>query len=110
MAHRVALARALVTKPNLLLLDEPFVGLDVATRQQMQDLIVKLRAELNLTIVLVTHDLTEAAYVCSRIVIMGRKSPNIREDISVDSAAGTLPTDLSLIARLRTLVHDAAVS
>lgn len=70
MAQRVALARSLARQPHVLLLDEPFSALDEATRFEMQDLLLKLHAELSCTIVLVTHDLTEAIRLADRIVMV----------------------------------------
>jgi NitT/TauT family transport system ATP-binding protein len=70
MRQRIALARALAVEPDLLLLDEPFSALDVGRRRQMQSLVRRLIAERNLTAVLVTHDLAEAARLADRIFVM----------------------------------------
>lgn len=69
--QRVAIARSLVSSPNILLMDEPFGALDVKTRLQMQDLLVKIYEELNPTIIFVTHDIQEAVYLSDDIYIMG---------------------------------------
>lgn len=69
-AQRVALARAVVTEPDLLLLDEPFAALDPRTRTDLQDWIRRLRDDLDLTMVFVTHDIDEAAAVGDRIAVM----------------------------------------
>src|SRR5699024_1213144 len=66
----VSLARAIVTDPDLLLLDEPFAALDPHTRSDLQAWIRSLRDELDLTMVLVTHDLDEASAVGDRIAVM----------------------------------------
>lgn len=69
-SQRIALARALAAKPRLLLLDEPFAALDVDVRAEMQDLILRLRRELRLTMVLVTHDQREAALLADNALLV----------------------------------------
>ncbi|MBT0566618.1 ABC transporter ATP-binding protein [Williamsia sp. CHRR-6] len=69
-AQRVALARTLAARPGILLLDEPFSALDTALRTQMYDLLRRIRAELAPTIVVVTHDQSEAATVAERIGLL----------------------------------------
>lgn len=70
MAQRVAIARSLVTSPEILLLDEPFSALDAFTKMQLQDLLLDIWKIHKTTIVLVTHDIDEATYLCDRIVIL----------------------------------------
>ncbi len=70
MQQRVGLARALATEPELLLMDEPFSGLDPLIRRQMQDELVELQDKLHKTIIFVTHDLHEALKLGDRIAIM----------------------------------------
>ena len=70
MQQRVGLARALTNDPEILLMDEPFSGLDPLIRRQMQDELVDIQAELQKTILFVTHDLDEALKLGSRIAIM----------------------------------------
>jgi len=67
---RVALARALVLAPALLLLDEPFAALDAITRAELQDDLLRLCREQGTTVLFVTHDITEAVYVGDRIAVM----------------------------------------
>ena len=68
--QRVGVARALAAKPSVLLMDEPFGALDPVTRCQMQDELKTLQRKLELTIVLVTHDMTEALLLADRIAVM----------------------------------------
>ncbi|MCX7857130.1 MAG: ABC transporter ATP-binding protein [Deltaproteobacteria bacterium] len=68
--QRAAIARSLVLKPDLILMDEPFSSLDAPTRENLQKLIVDLHKDENLTIVLVTHTIEEAVYVGQRILVL----------------------------------------
>lgn len=68
--QRVALARALARQPDLLLLDEPFSAVDQMTRQSLYRLLAELRSDLNIPIVLVTHDLNEARLLCDSLVVL----------------------------------------
>jgi len=68
--QRVALARALAAEPKALLLDEPFGALDAVSRSEVQDAFIKVQRELKLTMLLVTHDLSEAARLSHDIVVM----------------------------------------
>jgi NitT/TauT family transport system ATP-binding protein len=70
MRMRVSIARALVSRPKLLLMDEPFAALDEFTRHRLQDEVSALAQSLGCTTVFVTHSLYEAAYLASRIVLM----------------------------------------
>lgn len=68
--QRAAIARSLILKPDIVLMDEPFSSLDAPTREDLQDLVLNLRNDENLTVVLVTHTIEEAAYVGDRILIL----------------------------------------
>jgi osmoprotectant transport system ATP-binding protein len=68
--QRVGLARALAAEPKFLLMDEPFGALDPLTRAEMQDMLLSLLQRLNKTVLLVTHDLDEALYLASHVVLM----------------------------------------
>jgi NitT/TauT family transport system ATP-binding protein len=72
MQMRVALARALITKPKMLLLDEPFAALDERTRFRLQDLLLDLRERLKLQYIFVTHSISEAVYLGDRVLLMDR--------------------------------------
>jgi len=69
--QRAALARALLMQPKLLLMDEPFGALDALTRQRMQELLLRLREQLDLTVVFITHDVEEAILLGDRVLTMG---------------------------------------
>jgi NitT/TauT family transport system ATP-binding protein len=78
MQQRVALARALACRPRVLLMDEPFGSLDALSRQHLEDEMLRLWTEQELTVVLVTHDLDEALYLGSRIVLLGGEPASIQ--------------------------------
>jgi ABC-type nitrate/sulfonate/bicarbonate transport system ATPase subunit len=70
-AQRIAIIRAVATRPRLLLLDEPFSSLDPAIRGDLQTWLASLAGELDVTVVLVTHDVDEALLLASRVVLLG---------------------------------------
>lgn len=84
MAQRVALVRALINHPKVILLDEPLGALDAFTRMRMQDEVLRLWDARGTTMVLVTHDIDEAIYMSDRIVIMTPRPGRIERTISVD--------------------------
>ena len=90
MQQRVGLARALAVNPDVLLMDEPFSGLDPLIRREMQDELISLQSELRKTIVFITHDLNEALKLGDRIAIM--RDGEIVQEGSPDEIV-TLPTD-----------------
>jgi len=84
MKQRVALARVLILKPEVLLMDEPFASLDAQSREEMQNLLLTLWQELAHTILFVTHDVNEAVVLADRILLMGKNPGRIREEIRID--------------------------
>ena len=74
MQQRVAIARALACDPVLLLMDEPFGSMDAQMREDLEDLVLRVRAERNITILLVTHDIDESVYTGDRVVVLSRRT------------------------------------
>ena len=83
MRKRVSLARTLVWGTKVLLLDEPFGTLDAQTKLLMQQLLVNLAQQMELTVVLVTHDLAEAIFLSDQIIIMSKRPGRILEKVAV---------------------------
>lgn len=81
MKMRVSLARALVTEPNLLLLDEPFAALDEVTRLKLDQDLRDLWSESQMTVLFVTHSISEAAFLTDRIFMLSKKTAGIRYTI-----------------------------
>jgi NitT/TauT family transport system ATP-binding protein len=94
MRQRVALARTLITEPEILLLDEPFGSLDARTREDMQDFLQEV--EKDRTTVLVTHDIREAAYLADRVVVLTSRPASTTRIVAIE-----LP-----VPRNRAMTHE----
>jgi NitT/TauT family transport system ATP-binding protein len=84
MRQRVALCRALLLDPPMLLMDEPFGALDALTREQMQSDLLAMWQETRKTVLFVTHSISEAVFLSDRIVVMSARPGKVREIIDVD--------------------------
>ncbi len=84
MQQRVSIARALATRPQLLLLDEPFGALDAFTRMNMQNEVLRIREQDKTTMIIVTHEIDEAIYLSNRVVIMGKNPGVVKRIVPVD--------------------------
>lgn len=91
MKQRVALARVLVLRPRVLLMDEPFASLDFRRRQEMQNLLVDIWKTFGQVIIFVTHDIDEAIALADRIVIMDTEPGRIKEILDIDIERPRMP-------------------
>lgn len=91
MQMRASIARALITQPNLLLMDEPFGALDEMTRNKLNDDVLALWQARNWTVVFVTHSVYEAVYLSNRVVVMAARPGRIVDDITIDQPYPRLP-------------------
>ena len=83
MAQRVAIARGIVAKPRILMMDEPFGALDALTRRVMQDELLQIWGHEKNTVILVTHDVEEAIFLADRVIIMDPRPGRIRKVVDV---------------------------
>ena len=84
MQQRVAIARAIAYQPEILLMDEPFASVDAQTRGDLEDLILRVREQYDMTILFVTHDIDESVYLSDRIVVLSSAPTEVREILEVN--------------------------
>lgn len=109
MQQRVAIARALAYEPRVLLMDEPFASVDALTKTDLEELVLKVRADFGMTILLVTHDIDEAVYMSDRVVVLGGRPACVsgRVDIPFGPDRDQFATKaLPEFSRLRQLIFD----
>jgi NitT/TauT family transport system ATP-binding protein len=102
MQQRVAIARALACDPVLLLMDEPFGSVDAQTREDLEDLVLRVRAERGITILLVTHDIDESVYTGDRVVVLTPGPGTVRAVLPVNLPS---PRDQTGTKELPEFVH-----
>ena len=105
MQQRVSLCRALIHQPALLMLDEPFAALDAFTREELWCVLRDLWQKLGFTVILVTHDLREAAFLADKIHVMSARPGHIVMTKAVDLPR---PRDLDICfePRFTDIVHE----
>jgi NitT/TauT family transport system ATP-binding protein len=101
MKMRVSIARALVTRPTVMLMDEPFAALDEITRLKLNDDLATLRLALGATVVFVTHSVFESVYLSDRIVVMAARPGRAVAEIVVESPTASRQEDFRLCKAYR---------
>ncbi len=115
MQQRVAIARALASHPVLLLMDEPFGSVDAQTREDLEDLVLRVHGSRGITTLLVTHDIDESVYVGDRVIVLTKAPARIAADLPVrlpgprdQIATRELPAFVHLRAEVGRLVRGSA--
>ncbi len=114
MKMRVSIARALVTQPQLLLLDEPFAALDEITRFRLNEDLLRLWQRHGWTVVFVTHSVFESVFLSNRIVVMTKRPGRVAADVAIhlpyprDSGLRTAPDYAEECRRLSQLLAEAS--
>jgi len=112
MRQRVQIASALVNRPDVLLMDEPFVALDFQTRLGMQELLLQIWEEFHPTIFFITHDVEEAVFLADRLYVMTQRPGRVKEEIAVPFPKPrtfdivTTPTFVALKERVFHLIRE----
>lgn len=93
MRQRVALIRTLAIKPNILLLDEPFSKLDIDSRITISDDVYKIIKELNITTIIISHDISETITLCDRVIVLSNRPGKIKNIYLTDYKNNLLPSE-----------------
>ncbi len=104
-AQRVAIARGLFTQPRLLLLDEPFSAVDAFTRMKLQDLLLAVAAHHQTTLLLVTHDTDEAAYLADRVWVLDSQPGRLAAEVVVPLPRPRQRDSAALAERRAAVLH-----
>jgi NitT/TauT family transport system ATP-binding protein len=107
MKMRVSIARAFVTNPRLILMDEPFAALDEITRQKLNDDLLALKSKIGCTVIFVTHSVFESVFLSDRIVVMAARPGRVVQELSVDAP---YPRDIAFRTSAAYAAHTQVVS
>jgi len=110
MQQRAAIARALVARPDVLLMDEPFGALDAQTREEMQELLLHVNAQHRTTTLFVTHDIDEALLLSDRVIVLSPRPGRIIADMAVPFVRDRRTADLKLDPEFLSLKRQLAKS
>jgi NitT/TauT family transport system ATP-binding protein len=107
MRQRLAIARALSTDPDLLLMDEPFSSLDALTRESLQEMLLAVHARHDMTTVIVTHSIEEAAYISDVVLVMRGRNPGcLHASVASGHPRRDEPRFLEITTKLRVLLVE----
>jgi NitT/TauT family transport system ATP-binding protein len=84
MQQRVSIARALAYRPALMLMDEPFASVDAQTRAELEDLVLRVRDDYDMTVLLVTHDIDESVYLADRVLVLSGAPTKVVDTLKVE--------------------------
>ena len=107
MKMRVSIARALVTNPRLILMDEPFAALDEITRQKLNNDLLALKAKIGCTVIFVTHSVFESVFLSDRIIVMAARPGRVVEELQVGAH---YPRDMAFRTSIEYAAHTSVVS
>jgi NitT/TauT family transport system ATP-binding protein len=107
MKMRVSIARAFVTNPRLILMDEPFAALDEITRQKLNDDLLALKSKIGCTVIFVTHSVFESVFLSDRIVVMAARPGRVVRELTVDAP---YPRDMEFRTSPAYAAHTHVVS
>jgi NitT/TauT family transport system ATP-binding protein len=107
MKMRVSIARAFVTNPRLILMDEPFAALDEITRQKLNDDLLALKSKIGCTVIFVTHSVFESVFLSDRIVVMAARPGRVVQELTVDAP---YPRDMEFRTSQGYAAHTHVVS
>jgi NitT/TauT family transport system ATP-binding protein len=117
MQQRVAIARSLAYRPDVLIMDEPFASVDAQTRADLEDLMLELRKRLGMTIVLVTHDIDEAVYLSDKVIVLSGRPATVAATVRVPLAGErdqirtkSMPEFLELRAQIHNMIMRPAAA
>jgi NitT/TauT family transport system ATP-binding protein len=117
MQQRVAIARSLAYRPDVLIMDEPFASVDAQTRADLEDLMLELRKRLGMTIVLVTHDIDEAVYLSDKVIVLSGRPATVAATVPVPLAGErdqirtkSMPEFLELRAQIHNMIMRPAAA
>jgi len=104
---RVSIARALVTGPRLILMDEPFAALDEITRQKLNNDLLRLRQQIGCTVIFVTHSVFESVFLSDRVIVMAARPGRVIREVVVDAP---YPRDLAFRTSVEYAAHCTVAS
>ncbi|MGL4237282.1 ABC transporter ATP-binding protein [Tabrizicola sp.] len=107
MKMRVSIARAMVTNPRLILMDEPFAALDEITRQKLNIDLLTLKAKIGCTVIFITHSVFESVFLADRVVVMAARPGRVSAEVAVDAP---YPRDATFRTSAEYAAHTQVVS